>query len=190
MTSTDTVLPVDSYRDAAVHLRRPFTPAAVKFKIQSTAKNNTLGLVVAYIDSRLVVERLNAVCPHLWHDEYQRVDGGGLLCRLTIDGITRIDVGEALGPKALFSDAFKRAAVKFGVGVSLYAIPQRWVSTENGTAKAIRTGKGDDSLAMTPDGQKHMRDQYAAWLKTHGVQAFGRPLDHGDAHDQEDNHAD
>ena len=33
------------------------------------------------------------VVPHLWFDEYQPTDGGRLLCRLTVDGITRHDPG-------------------------------------------------------------------------------------------------
>jgi hypothetical protein len=172
-------LPVDSLRDALPFLRRPFTPEAVKFKIQSITKTDPpSGLVVAYIDARLAGERLNLVCPHLWHDEYVRTQEGGLLCKLTVDNVTRIDIGEGVG-KALFSDAFKRAAVKFGVGVSLYAIPQSWVSPKSNTAKVIQTSKGP-SLALTDNGTEGLRVQYRQWLDTHGAKAFGDPLDHGD----------
>lgn len=180
---TDTNLPVNTYREAAPYLRRPFTPAAVKFKVQSTSKDGNKGLVVAYVDARLVVERLNAVVPHLWWDEYQRTQEGGLLCRLTVDGITRVDVGEGQG-KAAFSDALKRAAVKFGVGVSLYAIPQRWVSPQDGTARQFQTEKGP-RLAITNDGMSQMRHSYAQWLEAHGTQAYGEPLDHGDTHNDD-----
>lgn len=178
-TVTHDEFPVESFQSAAPHLRRPFTPAAVKFKVQATwpKDNPTGGLVVAYIDARLVVERLNLVCPHLWVDEYQPVQGG-LLCRLTVDGLTRHDIGEGQG-KGLFSDALKRAAVKFGVGVSLYAIPQSFISTEDGTAKAKRTPKGA-TLELTPKADQQIRAAYAKWLDEHGRKAFGEPLDHGD----------
>jgi hypothetical protein len=177
--SSSTDLPVDSFREAAPFLRRPFTAAAVKFKVQSTWPKNqpTGGLVVAYIDARLAVERLNLVCPHLWVDEYHPVNGG-LLCRLTIDGLTRHDIGEGVG-KALFSDALKRAAVKFGVGVSLYAIPQSFIDVESGTAKVKNTSKGP-TLVMTPLGERGVRDGYKNWLEVTGTKAFGEPLDHGD----------
>lgn len=179
MTVADTVFPVDSFREAAPHLRRPFTAAAVKFKVQSTWPKDkpTGGLVVAYIDARLVVERLNLVCPHLWHDDYAPAPGG-LMCMLTVDGITRRDVGDGVG-KALFSDALKRAAVKFGVGVSLYAIPQSFIGTQDGSAKEKRSNKGP-TLVLTDQGERTIRTRYAAWLKDVGIRSFGEPLDHGD----------
>jgi hypothetical protein len=67
--------PCDSFKAAARHLRRPFTPAAVRFKVQATWPKDkpTGGLIVAYIDARLVTERLNLVVPHLWADAYRPV---------------------------------------------------------------------------------------------------------------------
>lgn len=173
--------PLDSFKDAAPYLRRPFTRAAVKFKVQATfpKQNPTGGLIVAYIDARLAVERLNLVVPHLWFDEYQPVDGGRLLCRLTVDGITRHDIGEGYQGKGLYSDALKRAAVKFGVGVSLYAIPQTILNVSDGHLKA-RQQNGKMTLVLTPQGEARCRELYGAWLDTVGVRAFGEPLDHGD----------
>ncbi len=173
--STDSPFPVDSYRDAAAHTRRPFTSAAVKFKVQSLTKDGSKALIVAYIDARLVVERLNLICPHLWHDAYEPVGGGkGLVCHLTVDGITRRDVGEGVG-KALFSDALKRAAVKFGVGVSLYAVPRTWLPVDGKHVKAA--GK---NAYMQDAGEQACRDAYTRWLNDAGIRAFGEPLDHGD----------
>lgn len=181
-TATDT-FPVESFRDAAPHLRRPFTPAAVKFKVQATwpKDNPTGGLIVGYIDARLVVERLNLVLPHLWHDEYEPLGGKHLICRLTVDGITRQDIGEGQG-KGLYSDALKRAAVKFGVGVSLYAIPKMTLNASDGTLKQRQTRDGL-TLELTPKGESLLRTMYAAWLEKHGQKAFGDPLDHGDVED-------
>jgi hypothetical protein len=163
--TTERTDPVDSYKDAAPLLRRPFTPAAVKFKPQSVTKSGKT-LVVAYIDARLVVERLNLVCPHLWFDEYSPVGNQQMWCHLTIDGIRRSDVGEGSG-KALVSDALKRAAVRFGVGVSLYAVPQQYL---DGEIKYLNDGHNT-----------RLRGVYTAWLQRVGVQAFGEPLDHGDS---------
>ena len=173
--------PVDSFREAAIHLRRPFTPAAVKFKVQATwpKDNPSGGLIVGYIDARLVVERLNLILPHLWHDEYEPVpEKGHLMCRLTIDGITRRDVGEGVG-KGLYSDALKRAAVKFGIGVSLYAIPKMILDVDAGTVKQ-RMAQGKKTLEITPKGDTLLRSMYEHWLDQHGRHAFGDPLDHGD----------
>jgi len=172
-------LPVDSYKEAAPLLRRPFTAPAVKFKVQATwpKEKPEAALIVAYIDARLAIERMNLVCPHLWHDEYEAVGNGLMWCRLTIDGLTRRDVGEGKG-KGLVSDALKRAAVHFGVGVSLYAIPKLVLKSADGHV-ALKQGK----LTLTPAGEERCRTIYEMWLDTHGRRAFGDPLDHGDVDD-------
>ncbi len=139
-------------------LRRPFTPEAVKWRIMSG------NLIAGYIDARLAIERLNLVCPNDWQDEFSPIMGGALMCRLTVCGQTRHDVGDGADPKTLFSDAFKRAAVKFGVGVSLYAQPTR------------RATEGKITAAV----DEKLRAHYTEWLKTTGIPAFGEPLDHGD----------
>jgi hypothetical protein len=171
LTADQATFPVDSYRDAAPHLRRPFARSAVKFKIVG---GNT---VAAFIDARLVIERLNLVVPHLWFDEYETVPGG-LLCKLTVDGISRIDIGTgyANNAKGLRSDSFKRAAVKFGVGVSLYAIPSVAIDSQY-------TTKQGKSTLITGAGMKHLRDRYEGWLENFGVKNFGDVLDHGDSED-------
>lgn len=179
-------LPVSTFKAAAPYLRRPFTVNAVKWKVQTAFDDG--GLIVAYIDARLVADRLNLVCPSLWQDEYHERPGG-MLCEITMTEsrwdsdltdisrtITRRDFGEGYKGKGLYSDAFKRAAVKFGVGVSLYAIP----------AISLRVGEGlrkkkDGKLQLTKQGEDRCRAMYAKWLADHGIDAFGEPLDHGDS---------
>lgn len=199
-------LPVFNYREAAPHLRRPFTANAIKFKLQvqfggrkqgqgreqKYVEPPTGGLIVAYIDARLVEERLNAVCPHLWADRYEsflsdRSGGRSLLwCHLTVDGITRSDVGEGSG-KGLVSDALKRAAVKFGVGVSLYALPKVLYNAASDGQRAdnLLALKGGAErgwyLRLTDENIARLRKSYDNWLRAEGEQAFGPALDHGDA---------
>lgn len=183
-TTSDVAFPVDSFREAAVHLRKPFTPQAVKFKVQTTfgGEPPTGGMIVAYIDARLVVERLNHVCPHLWFDEYQALEGGKLMCRLTVDEISRRDIGEGYAGKGLYSDALKRAAVKFGVGVSLYAVPKIFLKSKDGHLKPVGR-QGKQSLVLTDDGEGRCRELYRAWLDATGSTQFGQPIDHGDIED-------
>ena len=170
--------------DALEHLRRPFTERAVKFKIQSAwKKEGSAGaFIVTYIDARLVSERLNHVVGEAWEDNY--ADGktpNSEVCLLTVLGVTRQDVGEASGialQKALKSDALKRAAVKFGVGVSVYAVPAIMLNPNDGLRPI--SVKGKDSFALKPEGEEKCRKLYATWLKDHGEAVFGDPLDHGD----------
>jgi hypothetical protein len=172
--STDQ-FPVGSYKEAAPLLRRPFAPGAVKFKIVGGRT------VAGYIDARSVIDRLNLVIPDRWHDEYESVGGSGLLCRLTVDGITRVDVGSGYTGKGLYSDAFKRAGVKFGIGIPNYAIPAAQI--EEQYIERRKSQKGKDQAFITPDGLKHLRDRYAGWIENYGEDKFGAVLDHGDAED-------
>lgn len=173
-------LPVDTLRDAIPQLRRPFTPEAIRFKVQTVFKGNTGCLVVAYIDARLVSDRLNAVCPDAWSAAYEAVPNTKLMvCRLRCFDVTRQDVGES--PKGLskdlYSDSLKRAAVHFGVGVSVYALPQitLWMKDSKGRLED-RGGK----LTLTEKGHENLRGGYRKWLEQHGRSRFGEELDHGD----------
>lgn len=178
------VFPLDSFKRAAPHLRRPFTAAALRWKVQAQWPKNdpTAGLIVAYIDARLVIERLNLIVPHLWCAMYDPLGDAHMICRLTIDEITREDVGQAEKGdwKALYSDSLKRAAVHFGVATSVYAMQQ--VRLEVGEYAAVR-GQQKKRLEITPNGLTWLRDRYEAWLDLKGEAAFGPALDHGDAED-------
>lgn len=119
--------------------------AEVSWKVQSVSKDKTKGLAVAYIDARDVANMLDSV-PLLWQDSYtvhqmgvkqmgeRTIDYWVVECKLTIGtdhwSITRCDVGTGDGEeaaKSAYSDAFKRAAVKFGIGRYLYALPSVWM---------------------------------------------------------------
>jgi hypothetical protein len=186
--SREGVLPVDSLREAAPYLRRPFDLYAVQFRALEGSGGKTLNCA-AYVTARTVTDRLNLVCPGHWEDAYEIVPGG-LRCDLTIDGLTRRDVGwaaatnTAMGLKALYSDAFKRAAVKFGVGVSLYALPRLAleVARQHAWAKAI-PGKTDNygnplyKYGITANGMLELNARYERWLDEQ--ESFGTALSHG-----------
>lgn len=168
--------PVDSFKDAYPFLRRPFTPAAVRFKVQATWKGGAL--IVAYIDARLAAGRLNHVIPHKWASSFEYDPKGDLICHLTVDGITRSDIGEGYKGKGLWSDALKRAAVHFGVAESLYVLPK--MTLNEGQLLKAKEVKGKTTYILTPMGVTHCREVYEHWLESTGRQAFGEPLDHGD----------
>jgi hypothetical protein len=181
-------LPVATLAEAVPHLRRPFTPEAIRFKVQSVFKKKDgtpIGcLIVAYIDQRLVAERLNRVIPQGWSARYEFIPGSKLAwCHMTVDGVTRSDVGESTKgmSKDLVSDALKRAAVPFGVGVSLYALPEIKVYMRDARGRVEERGAGDKrTIILTDYGHETLREAYTRWLETHGVRRFGAPLDHGD----------
>lgn len=172
---------MSEFKELYKELRRPFTPAAVRFKPQATWGDG--GQIVAFIDARLAAGRLNAICPGEWESDIQP-SGNGAVCRLTVGGLTRTDFGVNEGfenAKASYSDAFKRAAVHFGVGESLYYLPRLVLNVGNGLRDTGRKDKrGKPVLAMTPQGPKICRQTYTDWLKTVGEDLFGKPYDHGD----------
>lgn len=184
---------VGDLADVIKELRRPMTPGAVRWKVQAAlgAKANPhSALIVPYIDARLVGERLNTVCPGAWDEEFQPVDWGGgrgaMLCLLTVCGVTRRDVGlGSYDAKGLVSDAFKRAAVKFGIGVFLYAQPKVQFKGESGLIRwqdiKDKDGKPAKRAWLTERGEAWLPLLYTRWLHEHGMRAFGAPLDHGDS---------
>lgn len=86
-------------------------------------------VLLTYVDSRYVQQVLDSeVGPANWQDEYQLGEGGKVACRIGIyvegrdwvwkgDGAGATDIE---GDKGSFSDAFKRAAVKWGIARDLY----------------------------------------------------------------------
>ena len=114
-------------------LAQPFPADAIQWKPGATNGDKTRGLALAYVDLRHYIDRLNEVAGPDWSDDYEvQVQGTVVLCRLTICGVTRSDVGEAppndenTATTAL-AQAFKRACVKFGLGAYLYRLPRMWV---------------------------------------------------------------
>jgi hypothetical protein len=177
-------LPVDSLKEALPHLRRPFTAAACRWKVQSSW--DTGGLVVAYIDARLVIERLNAVVGAEWEDRYDPAGEGLMWCHLNVFGKTRSDIGQSSGPmgsKGRVSDALKRAGVKYGIGVSVYAMKSASLdAAPNATGNKLqRKQKGQKTYVnMTPGAENWLRQAYGKWLRDRAEGVFGPALDHGD----------
>lgn len=118
-------------------LAKPFDPSLVRFKPAVVSGNRALAL--AYVDARAIQDRLdNVLSPVNWQDDYEAMPDGSVICRLRIrvegEWITKTDVGSPSEQpdsgdrmKAAFSDALKRAAVKFGIGRYLYRFPAQWL---------------------------------------------------------------
>lgn len=114
-------------------LCKPFPLWAVEVKPGATTKDKARALALAYVDPRQYQTRLDRLAgPDGWTVEYRPLNDRAVLCRLTILGVTREDVGEcdAGDPNQITSatmQAFKRACAAFGLGRYLYSLPQPWV---------------------------------------------------------------
>jgi hypothetical protein len=118
-------------------LAAPFAPDRISWRIGSTTQDKSRGLALAYIDARDVMARLDEVCgADGWQCRYPHADKK-TVCEIGIrikdewiwkaDGAGDSDV-EA--EKGALSDAFKRAAVRWGIGRYLYDLEARWVEIE------------------------------------------------------------
>jgi hypothetical protein len=128
--------PRPSVEELTGALAAPFDPREVRWKPQ--AVSGSRALAIAYVDARAIQDRLDDVLGVTgWQDEYECLPDGSVVCRLRLrlgdEWITKMDVGgqseqpdEGDRRKAAFSDALKRAAVKFGIGRYLYRLPQQW----------------------------------------------------------------
>jgi hypothetical protein len=126
-------------------LAAPFPPDAVSWRVGTSNKKKrqketgdnyakaTKGIALAYLDARDVMGRLDDVCgPGGWQNRYSHT-AGKTVCDIGVkvgdewvwkaDGAGDSDI-EA--EKGALSDAFKRAAVRWGIGRYLYAVSSPW----------------------------------------------------------------
>lgn len=141
-------------KDLYEKLSAPFTTTDINGRVIPAHKWKMLtrnGVCVPYIDARQVAERLNQVIGvDNWSDTLIETNGNGMICEITINVgdkvITHSNIGmpsEYEREKGMASDAFKRAATKFGIGAYLYEIQPVTVPTivKNGK-KVPATNKG------------------------------------------------
>lgn len=113
-----------NFKDLQREIPYKFKPQSVKFG---------KALMVSYIDARDVQDTLDDVCgPENWQDDYRVIDGkvyGGVAINVGTDKnphwVWKWDCGTESNTeqeKGQASDAFKRAAVKWGVGRFLYRL--------------------------------------------------------------------
>jgi hypothetical protein len=130
-------------------LAAPFAAEALHFKPAVVSGNRALAL--PYVDARAIQDRLDEVLGVAgWQDEYEPLPDGSVVCQLRCriggEWIVKTDVGSPSEQpdggdrlKAAFSDALKRAAVKFGIGRYLYRLPSQWVDYDPAKKRFART---------------------------------------------------
>lgn len=137
--------------DILARLAAPFPPERISWRVGSTTADKKRGMALAYIDARDVQDRLDEVCGAMWQVRTPWSAGERIACEIGIkigdewvwrgDGAGATDV-EA--DKGAFSDAFKRAAVRWGIGRYLYDLDSPWVELKPaGRSYAIADGEYD-----------------------------------------------
>jgi len=116
-------------------LERPFPVERLHFRCGARTKDKTKGIPLAYIDARDAMRRLDEVVGFDgWQNKYSLADNGLLICDIGLfingrwvwksngAGDTQVEA-----EKGKASDAFKRAAVMWGIGRYLYSLPNEWL---------------------------------------------------------------
>ena len=141
---------------------------------------------VCYIEANTVRERLDAVVPGEWDLTLEllpalagaAVDESAAVsfkARLQVLGVIREDVGTGKDYKQASTDAFKRAAVRFGIGHELYAYEQNWVELDGDgkfarpiedpavayARKLARAARDEQPIAEEPAGEEVLAADHA-----------------------------
>ncbi|SRR5579883_1167159 len=141
----------ESLNEMFARLRAPFPVDLVQWRVGARTKDKARGQALPYLNARLVQDRLDEVMgPANWRNELMAAPGGnGLMCvislRINGEWINKTDVAQQdevpenaqdqekareIAVKGAASDAFKRAAVLWGIGRYLYAFEAPWVDLE------------------------------------------------------------
>lgn len=165
-----------SYPDIFAALAEPFDASDVKMRPSPGGQR------LSYITARTAMNRLDEVLgPENWWDNYLPGQNS-VMCQLSVrlpDGsiVTKVDAGGYAGmsdqgddDKSGFSDAFKRAAAKFGVGRYLYkdGIVDYGTGNGHGAANGHKAnGHGNPSrpAPADPNGVPTDGRRLFAWLK-------------------------
>lgn len=115
----------------------PFNPDMIELRPGPTNRDKTKAQALAYADPRVYMDRIDKVVgPWGWECRYSVLQNTGdqvaVQCQLTIDGITKSDVGHAPMKDAnswtvASAQAFKRACTAFGLGRYLYSFKLPWL---------------------------------------------------------------
>ena len=148
-------------------LAAPFPKSAISWRQDGkpmTRDGRHFARFVCYIDANTVRERLDNTVPGSWNLSLELLppipgtDATDAVCafkaRMTVLDVTREDVGTGKDYKQAATDAFKRVAVRFGIGHELYSYELNWVEMD-----------GDGKYA------KPIEDPGQAYERRHGQNA-------------------
>ena len=117
----------------------PFPASAVSWRIGQKTKDGSKAKLLAYIDARDVMDRLDKACGfENWQCSYSHADNGIAVCSIGIringEWLWRANgAGDSAveAEKGRLSDAFKRAGVVWGIGRYLYGLGTPWVELDD-----------------------------------------------------------
>lgn len=121
-------------------------PMIPRWRVQSLTKDKKKAIIVPYLDSRMVQQRLDEVVGSAnWCNNYDPENGASSIgIRINGEFISKSDVGvesKESKDKGKASDGFKRAAVLWGIGRNIYSIGSKILNTNENGSPVTSTGK-------------------------------------------------
>jgi len=142
-------------------LGAPFPFEEVEAKIQVNSGDKKSGLAVFYLDSRAIQNRLDKAVGALnWSNSFSTWQENAQICGISIynqsigEWVTKHDGADNSKIEAIkggLTDAFKRAAVLWGIGRYLYQIDGVWVEIEQRGNSSIIKENQKGKLKATYD---------------------------------------
>jgi len=150
-------------------LEIPFHPSKIHWRVGATNKEKTSGIALAYLNARDVMRRFDDVMGFDWQNKYTLSNDGLLICDIGIkvesEWIWRANgagSSDIEAEKGQASDAFKRAAVLFGVGRYLYSLDNIWVPLKPKGKSHVMAAPPKLPAWATPEGYQQLMDQRKA----------------------------
>ena len=174
-------------------LATPFDPKEIDWRIGQAGSrdNKPWAKVLAYIDARAVMDRLDDVVgPGNWKDRYWR-EGAGVMCGLAIringEWVEKVDGSDETDIEAFkggISKAMVRTAVKWGIGRYLYNLGDGWAQiVTQGTPGARWQGAKTDGKPNQNYPAFHwLPPELPKWAVPEGVTSAGKPSGGSEAH--------
>jgi hypothetical protein len=130
-------------------LRKPFDPKVI-------GKIPKGGIMLDYVGHAAVTDRLLSVDP-TWTWEPMATDehgapmsaSGNLWIKLTVNGVTRIGVGDGKNAKECISDAIRNAAMRFGVALDLWSKEELESTLEDPSMKNLKPAQAPVKHVIT-----------------------------------------
>lgn len=158
-------------------LAAPLDPASIKHR------DGPGGRQLAYIDRGVVYERLEKAAQGQWYlrleplpfiEQIGQDDRIAVKATLTVLDVTREDIGTGKDWKEAATDAFKRAAVHFGIGRELYE-KGSGANAGNGGG-AVQGAGGRPASSAKPPVAAHKKGKVMPFGKTKGTALADLPV--------------
>ena len=113
-------------------LMSPLRGYEIEARVGQVDKERKKFSILLYVTYYTAVKRMNQVFRDTWGCSYFFDDKQNLVCEITVNGISRSDIGtppesekikQEIRDKGEYTDAFKRACGKWGIGIELKEQP-------------------------------------------------------------------